>query len=63
LDYYNADNEGHMMAKIRIENLEKDNVRINAGDRYMQGIFVQYFVTDDDNTTAERTGGFGSTGK
>lgn len=52
-----------MMAKIRIENLEKDNVRINAGDRYMQGIFVQYFVTDDDNTTAERTGGFGSTGK
>lgn len=29
----------------------------------MQGIFVKYAVTDDDNAEGERIGGFGSTGK
>lgn len=27
----------------------------------MQGIFVRYFVTEDDHASGERVGGYGST--
>jgi dUTP pyrophosphatase len=38
-------------------------VRIYHGDRIAQGIFVQYFTTDDDSPgEKKRTGGFGHTG-
>ena len=36
---------------------------VKKGDKIAQGIFTKYLVTDDDNVTAERTGGFGSTGR
>lgn len=36
---------------------------IHSGDAFAQGIFTNYFVTLDDNTTEERIGGFGSTDK
>lgn len=58
-DFYNAENYGHIMAKFRVD--ERD-LTLHAGDRFMQGVFVNYLVTDDDNATAERAGGFGSTG-
>ena len=35
---------------------------VNQGDKYMQGIFVKYGITDDDAADGIRTGGFGSTG-
>lgn len=59
-DYYNADNEGHIMAKLCSEN----DVVITDGDRFMQGILVPYGIAsnDADNEMTERTGGFGSTG-
>lgn len=35
----------------------------SAGERIAQGIFLEYGKVDGDMTVAERTGGFGSTGK
>lgn len=60
-DYYNnPDNEGHIMFQVyNINNLSP--VTLHKGDRIGQGVFVPYAVVDDDNTTAVRTGGFGST--
>lgn len=59
-DYYYSDNEGHIMIKL-VRGFS--NLLIMPGDRIAQGIFEQYFITEDDNTTATRNGGFGSTGK
>lgn len=58
-DYYNADNEGHIMISIR--NVGNKVFRCNAGDRLIQGIFLPIGITEDDDATAERTGGIGST--
>lgn len=35
---------------------------IQKGDRVAQGIFTKYLLTDDDNATGERLGGWGSSG-
>ena len=44
------------------ESLEGDKViEIKKGDRFVQGIFIPYLVTDDDVTTDLRKGGIGST--
>ena len=56
-DYWHSDNEGHIMAKIIAE---KDFV-IEKGDRFMQGVILPYVITDDDNASGNRNGGFGST--
>lgn len=46
--------------------LKNDNsaypIRIEEGDRYMQGVFVPYGVVIDDEVEKERSGGIGSTG-
>lgn len=61
-DYYNnPDNEGHIFIKIQNEGTEV--ITINKGDRFAQGIFMNYLITDDDMAFGERTGGFGSTNK
>ncbi len=61
-DYYNnPDNEGHIFIKIQNEGTEP--LIINKGDRFAQGIFMKYLLTDDDMAFGDRTGGFGSTGK
>ena len=57
--YAFADNEGHIMAKICTE----DPFTLKTGDRFMQGIVVNYSITNDDDPIGSgRTGGFGSTG-
>lgn len=62
-DYYNnPKNEGHIFAKIRMEK-SGPALQLRAGEAFMQGIILQYFTVDDDNTTAERVGGLGSTSK
>lgn len=59
-DYYNnPDNEGHMFIALKNEG-EKVFV-VNKGDKYAQGIFQKYLVTDDDEASGSRTGGIGST--
>jgi len=58
LDYSNAENEGHIMAKITVDR----NMCLREGDRFIQGLFVQHGVTNSDNVMNTRTGGMGSTG-
>lgn len=61
-DYYNnKDNEGHIFVCLQNEG-DKDFV-IRKGDRFVQGIFMPFLITDDDNTTSRRIGGIGSTNK
>lgn len=62
-DYFYSDNEGHMFAKITNDSNEEKTVELKAGDGFMQGIFVEYGITIDDDVTAVRNGGFGSTTK
>lgn len=60
-DYYsNPDNDGNI--GFRLLNLGDTPYEIKAGDRIGQGIFVKYGTVKDDNTTAKRESGFGSTG-
>lgn len=54
-------NEGHYFVKIRVEKELDKPLEINRGERFIQGIFVPFGITDDDNTTKKRTGGIGST--
>ena len=60
-DYFYSDNEGHICAKITNDSKEGKTVCINAGEGFMQGIFVEYGITKDDETVEIRNGGFGST--
>ena len=59
-DYINnKDNEGHIF--VCLQNESDKEVVIKKGDRFVQGIFIPYLITDDDNTTDLREGGIGST--
>lgn len=61
-DYYNNEgNEGHIFAQM--QNISEQVVRLEKGDRIVQGIFAPFLVVDGDSATGSRTGGFGSTGK
>lgn len=62
-DYYDSDNEGHIFVKLTNDSNEGKTVEIHAGDGFMQGIFVEYGITLDDDVTEARNGGFGSTTK
>lgn len=62
-DYSNSDNEGHIFIKVTNNSLEDKIVRINRGDKFAQGIFVQYGTVIDDDVVEERNGGLGSTNK
>lgn len=62
-DYYYSDNEGHIFAKITNDSNEGKTLEVKAGDGFMQGIFVEYGITLDDDVTEVRNGGFGSTTK
>ena len=62
-DYYDSDNEGHIFAKITNDSNENKTVTLQKGEAFMQGIFVEYGITFDDEVTAIRNGGFGSTTK
>ena len=57
----NPDNEGHLI--LPLLNRGTAPLTINKGERIAQGIFVKYLITADDDATAERKGGFGSTGR
>ena len=61
-DYYsNPDNDGNI--GVRLFNLSTKPYFIKAGDRIAQGMFIKYLEADNGNTTQERVGGFGSSGK
>lgn len=60
-DYYYSDNEGHIFIKVTNDSTENKILHISAGDSFAQGIFLPYGISYDDNATAVRNGGFGST--
>ena len=60
-DYFYSENEGHIFAKITNDSNEKKVLELDAGKGFMQGIFVEYGITMDDDVSEERNGGFGST--
>ena len=62
-DYFYSDNEGHIMAKIINDSNENKTVEIKSGNGFIQGIFVEYGITVDDDADGIRNGGFGSTTK
>jgi dUTP pyrophosphatase len=62
-DYYYSDNEGHIFAKITNDSKEEKVLSVEKGAGFMQGIFLEYGITVDDEADGVRNGGFGSTSK
>lgn len=60
-DYYHAKNEGHIFCKIKYDMEKGDSLCLNQGDAFIQGVFLEYGITLDDETDAVRVGGLGST--
>lgn len=62
-DYYgNPDNDGAIF--VSLWNFGTETVYLKKGERVAQGIFVKYLVSpQEEEVTAKRNGGFGSTGK
>lgn len=59
-DYYNnIDNEGNII--VVLENTGEADFVIKKGSRFVQGVFMNYLVTDSDNVNENRKGGIGST--
>ena len=59
-DYFGAKNEGHIF--IKLVNAGERPLSVAAGEAFAQGVFVPFGLTEDDDASAVRTGGFGSTG-
>lgn len=61
-DYYgNADNDGNI--GLTLYNYGTETVELKAGEKIMQGVIVDYRISENDCVTTGRYGGFGSTGK
>ena len=61
-DYYgNEDNDGDI--HLALWNTTGRAISFEAGTRLVQGLFVKFGVTEDDDASGERTGGMGSTGR
>lgn len=60
-DYAESDNEGHIF--VRMTNESDVPLQIAKGTAFAQGIFTMYLLTEDDDATAKRNGGLGSTTK
>jgi len=63
MDYYNnINNEGHIY--FSIQNHSNEIKTFKKGDPIIQGIFINYLVTDNEkNNNVKRIGGIGSTNK
>ena len=61
-DYAFAQNEGHIMVKLR--NPLAEAVTIGRGERFCQGVFLPYGTAEEDESAlTQRSGGMGSTGR
>ena len=59
-DYFMAENEGHIMAKVRNEGLQP--IVIKKGMAFFQVILQKYYTFENEiQPTQTRNGGFGST--
>ena len=55
-DYYFSDNEGHIFAKITNDSKSQKIVHVEAGNGFMQAIFIPYGITYSDDATGVRNG-------
>lgn len=62
-DYYFSDNEGHIFIKLTNDSRNSKDMKVSVGDGIVQGIFVEFGITNDDMADGVRVGGIGSTGK
>ena len=62
-DYYYSDNEGHIFIKLTNDSNEGKIMELEKGSGFAQGIFLPFGITEDDEVTEIRNGGFGSTTK
>lgn len=53
-------NDGNIL--IQFTNKGTEQFQVEEGERIAQGIFLPYFLTDDDEAEGERQEGMGSTG-
>lgn len=60
-DYFYSDNEGHIFIKVLNDSREEKTLELAEGMAFAQGIFMEYGITEDDDVTESRNGGFGST--
>lgn len=61
-DYYsNPNNDGNIC--LMLKNISNKTQTLEKGSRLIQGMFIKYLVIDNDNTTTQRIGGWGSSGK
>lgn len=60
-DYVNALNEGHIMVKLVNDSSLANHLILKSGQAFCQGVFLPYGITEDDEVTGIRNGGFGST--
>jgi len=60
-DYSFTDNQGHIL--VMLVNGGSEPVTLHPGDRFCQGILLPHGLAEEDEVTATRIGGFGSTGK
>ena len=58
-DYFGARNEGHIF--IKLTNAGDRPLAVAPGEAFAQGVLLPFGLTEDDDASAERVGGFGST--
>lgn len=60
--FNNPDNEGNII--IALYNYGDESQTIKQGERFCQGVFTKFLITDDDKPiNTQRTGGIGSSGR
>ncbi len=62
-DYIESSNEGHIFVKLTNDGREGKRLSVSAGEGFVQGIILRYDTTEEDCSTEQRDGGFGSTTK
>lgn len=60
-DYWQSDNEGHIFCKLTNDSKQEKTLELEMGTGFMQGIFLPFGITLDDDVSERRNGGFGST--
>ena len=67
-DYWEGDNEGHIMIKLynpmNLHSNPTGHLQVKNGEAIVQGVITEYHTCDDEEEIVEkRTGGMGSTDK
>lgn len=60
-DYFFSDNEGHIFVKLTNDGKSGKTLSVQCGQGFVQGLFMPFGITVDDDADGVRNGGFGST--